>query len=615
MPDLKLKTYEDYYQILKKILEPTKKYFNNELSGIELPNYYATSYSDAILRFESFSRLLWGAMYLNNEDMDYQIVFSMIENGVNPRSQEYWGKLSDYGQMIVETLPILLYCVKKKEHFNCLNENTKSQIGKWFYQINNVKVSENNWEFFVILDNALLEKLGLDYSVDSINEAFNKIDEMYLGNGWYSDGKNAQRDYYISFGMHFYSLLYYILSSDIERNKIIKERAIAFSKTFMSWFSEDGGGLPFGRSLTYKFAQSAFWAGMIISGIDIEHNGIYKGLLNRNLRWWFSQNIFFENGLISIGYAYPNQAFSEYYNGAGSSYWCLKAFSVLWLSKHNIFFSIEEEKFPADIGNVSIAEAMMDVKRYNGDVYAFVNGQRTINMFGHTEAKYEKFVYSTLFGFSTSKSYLGLEQLAADNNLAISFNGIDFIQRHICEDYYSKDGIQYSLWKPLNGVAIKCAIIPSVPSHIRAYFIHSDFQMIFVDHGFAVRREGSTSLCSGGSAVVSTNGQFSEIISLYGNGEPVVINSAPNTNILHPRTLIPAIRWELNPGDYIVCNEVVGNRAFSEIAKHTILVKGNKLLIDGIIVDFTFKKVKQPYMMVGIMKKFKALIKRLKNSI
>ena len=31
----------------------------------------------------------------------------------------------------------------------------------------------------------------------------NRIDEFYLGDGWYSDGATKQIDYYIGFAMHF----------------------------------------------------------------------------------------------------------------------------------------------------------------------------------------------------------------------------------------------------------------------------------------------------------------------------------------------------------------------------------------------------------------------------
>lgn len=94
-------------------------------------------------------------------------------------------------------------------------------------------------------------------------------------------------------------------------------------------FQKEGNALAFGRSLTYKFAQVAFWA-IYSDFLDDEYELSYiKGIINRNLTWWQSQNIIDSNGFLNIGYSYHNQFMTEYYNAKGSSYWCLKLFIIL----------------------------------------------------------------------------------------------------------------------------------------------------------------------------------------------------------------------------------------------------------------------------------------------
>ena len=78
----------------------------------------------------------------------------------------------------------------------------------WFFQINEVQVPHNNWQFFIILVNRFLQLLDLEYSKEKYDQAFSIIEDMYLGDGWYSDGKTQQRDYYIPFAFHYYALLY-----------------------------------------------------------------------------------------------------------------------------------------------------------------------------------------------------------------------------------------------------------------------------------------------------------------------------------------------------------------------------------------------------------------------
>lgn len=607
----------DYINVLKDIVRPAIGFFDEKESCVSLPGYYATSYDDSVLQLESFSRLLWGLLHLDNTFMDENAIIRMICNGVNPESRCYWGKIENYSQKIVETFPVLFYLINKESAFDKLTGNEKNNIEKWFGQINSVKVSENNWEFFVILANIALKELGLQYSEKSIEQSWNKIEKMYLGNGWYADGNTNQRDYYISFAMHFYSLIYYKFTNNKDRKEKIKERALLFSKKFISWFDENGSAIPFGRSLTYKFAQVAFWSALVYSEIDRNNNAFYKGIINRNIRWWLSKDIFSQEGLLTIGYAYENQTFSEYYNGTGSSYWCLKSFLFLMLPENNDFFYIKETELPVLSNVYDIPEAKMIICRYEGVPYAFVNGQRSVNCFGHTECKYEKFVYSTLFGFCISKSYLSLELLSADSNLAISFNNKDFSARHACQKYINQEDEQISIWTPQEGVMIKSVIIPSAPRHVRVHLIKTDKRILLVDHGFAAKKEDAVKECKEGVARVKNNIQISSVESIIGNGEPIIVESVPNTNAIYNRVLIPAIKWELNPGNYVLCDEVVGCSNYASagtgfsgrirLSNKTIRVGEHEVPLDDCN--------EEPYKITGCLKKIKKAIKRIKRTV
>ena len=47
----------------------------------------------------------------------------------------------------------------------------------------------------------------------------------------------------------------------------------------------------------------------------------------------------------------------------------------------------------------------------------------------HAQAKYSKFVYSSKFGFSVPKAGVTYEEGAFDNTLAVSRDGLIFVQR------------------------------------------------------------------------------------------------------------------------------------------------------------------------------------------
>ena len=96
-----------------------------------------------------------------------------------------------------------------------LTDEQKNNYSKWLCQINNLYVPESNWLFFRVLVNVALRKCGREYSEENLSKDLDVIETFYLGDGWYGDGvakegnpNSGQKDYYIPFAIHFYSLIY-----------------------------------------------------------------------------------------------------------------------------------------------------------------------------------------------------------------------------------------------------------------------------------------------------------------------------------------------------------------------------------------------------------------------
>ena len=56
--------------------------------------------------------------------------------------------------------------------------------------------------------------------------------------------------------------------SDPARAALYRNRATKFGQQFARWFDENGAALPFGRSLTYRIGQSAFYSACIWAGLE-----------------------------------------------------------------------------------------------------------------------------------------------------------------------------------------------------------------------------------------------------------------------------------------------------------------------------------------------------------
>ena len=494
-------------------------------------------------------------MTINNNSMK-TVFFSMIKNGVNPISSHYWGNISNYSQTIVEMFPIIHYCARNNEAFQrYFTKEEKLNVGKWFYQINNVEVCDNNWHFFPILVNLFLDKLGCEYNKEIIEKSWKRIDCMYLSNGWYTDGNSQQRDYYISFAFHFYSLLYAYYSDDTRRKDIIKQRADEFAKSYIYFFASSGEAIPFGRSLTYKFAHIAFWSIYSNFVTDRDLLGIIKGIINRNLRWWLKQHIFDNNGLLVNGYAYENPYMLEQYNGTGSPYWAFKGFYFM-LDRNSLFFEIKEKEYPEVAQNICIPEAYINIRHCNGHSYAFVNGQSN-RYFCNKTAKYEKFVYSTLFGFSVSRSFETLEMLAPDNTLAVKI-GNEIMVRNNAVTIYNDEHIQISDWHPAPNITIRSFIIIGTPWHTRIHHVISNVDLILFDCGYTTNASNSSSKDIKDKEIkICCEKKISGAITYNGNVN--ILKCAPCTNILFPNSEMPYIFYDHSIGCKTYISSFYGN--------------------------------------------------------
>lgn len=466
-----LKTREDLVSALEQLTDPLRPLYSRGGARLAIGGTGA-SYSAATAEMEGFSRVLWGLVPLlmgGGENGLWDTVLDGIRHGTDPAHEEYWGEVQDYDQRLVEMAVFgFALAAIPEQIWSPLTQKEQEQLYSWLNQINSHPCYDCNWLFFNVLVNVGFRRIGRPYDAEQLENNLKRMDDFYLGDGWYSDGINGHSDYYVPFAIHYYALLYAKLmeQEDPERSQVFKERARLFATELLGWFAPDGSALPYGRSLTYRFAQSAFWSALVYAGVEVFPVGVVKGLVLRNLRWWFSQPIFDAGGVLTIGYTYPNLVMAENYNAPGSPYWALKTFLPLALSAEHPFWKEEELPLP-DIPAVIVqkpAHLVIVREPASGHVAAFNSGHLYTNEHTHTSAKYEKFVYSTGFGFSVPRSEWGLSQGAFDSMLALSESG-DNLYRVRRRNMESRivDNVLHSVWKPWTNVEVRIWIVAGLP--------------------------------------------------------------------------------------------------------------------------------------------------------
>ena len=560
-----LKTKADVQKALIDLIKPLEPYFDHSDYGLKYDS--GGAYCGALTReVEALLRPLWGIIPLMVGGGDTEVIYRYLDKikaGTHPEHPSYWGKISNRDQMMVEMASIGTgLCIAKAHIWDILTEAEQENLYSWLEQINHYEMPPTNWLFFRILVNLGFKQCGLPYPEKQIEADLADLDSYYLDQGWYVDGYPDQIDYYIPFAFHFYGLIYVKVVNDTQDPYVhkFKERAIKFAKVFRDFFTDDGVAVPYGRSLTYRFAQSAFWGALAFADVEALPWGEIKHLCLQNLRHWFKQNIFSSTGKLTIGYYYRNSVMAEGYNAYGSPYWALKSFIFLALPEGHPFWCAKEIVGEAQ-DHLVIPEmrAILERDATGNQIQMFTMGQHCEGH-AHVEAKYEKFVYSTAFGFSVSKGVLSLAQGAFDNTLAVSSDGGRYyLSRYGVESYDIKNDYLTSVWQPHVGTQIIAYVIPLFPWHVRIYDIQTNQELMLADGGFAFD-------CAADFRVLqdedSISGVAPEMISgikgLTGKQDAEVIFTEPNTNIYFDRVGIPTLKSTLSSGRHLLASMVLG---------------------------------------------------------
>ncbi|KRM07136.1 hypothetical protein FC89_GL000452 [Liquorilactobacillus ghanensis DSM 18630] len=553
---------------------------------------------------EGFMRLLWGLGPFFSDKKRiyewpgwYELTTQGILAGTDPQSPDYWGSdLGDYDQVFVEMGALTAFLYETKATFwDTLSVPKQKTIVKWMDQVNHKTIPKTNWLFFRAMVNQFITDSGYMDNSELITKDYAITNKQYLGNGWSYDGYVNQIDNYIPFAYQFFTILTVGLAhTDNEQSRLLKERAKAFVPSYANWFAADGAALPYGRSLDYRFAQSAFWAACAYAHISLPEGytlGDIKHLLLNNLRWWFKQNIFQSDGLIPIGYAYPNMNFAEGYNGPASAYWALKTFIFFALPDDDLFWTTKESD---DFKFVSLKKQseprMLIAHSQNGlEVQSFTAGQHS-HEHAHGEDKYEKYVYSTTFGFSTAKARTLLKQCAFDNTLAVSESDYFWRTAFKYDDYAIHDNYVYSEWKPWSDVRIKNYIVPAMPWHVRVHQINTKRTLHLAegsfsapDYGKAYQQEFQSGVDN--AVFYKTEVGITGIVGLSKELTAQLSVPEPNTNLYFPKTKIPMQTGILQPGQYTLVSLYLGDRELESIGDDGKLIipdvklNGNRLTI------------------------------------
>ncbi|RRF98061.1 MAG: DUF2264 domain-containing protein [Coriobacteriaceae bacterium] len=297
-------------------LDPLKTHFSDDCSWIYLAGG-AALYEKETIPIEAWARPLWGLAPFwhgggRNKDGFFERAYVCgLAAGADPSSPSFWGGGRDHDQRFVEMAAIAYGLLLAPDVlWEPLSAEERKNVVSWLDLANHASFPQGNWLWFRALVNLALRERGIGWNQRLLEEDLDTLDSFYRGHGWYKDGPEGVFDYYNAMVFHFMSLLYAGLfdAEDPIRAKCYIERAQEFAQEYILLFSKRGEAVPFGRSMTYRFAQSGFWSVALATRTDLGSMftpGCLLGLVKRSIACWNPGDICDNGGTQSIGYGSP----------------------------------------------------------------------------------------------------------------------------------------------------------------------------------------------------------------------------------------------------------------------------------------------------------------------
>lgn len=555
-------TRRDYQAALEGIIQPIRAaILDSDKAGLNLGSSGAV-YDRKRSEVEALIRPLWGIAPYWSSCQDNELRDTYVEKviqGTNPACNNYWGEMDNYDQYIVESAALALTLLLHKDYFwEQIPKKNQQYLIDWLSQALTKRIPKNNWTFFKVLIRVALYRCGVSLDKEELKKELELIDSMYIGDGWYVDGKTTQRDYYVPFAFHYYGLIYSTVmrEEDPEWSKRFIDRAVRFAQDFVYYFDEAGEALPYGRSQTYRFAQGAFFSALVFADVEAIPWGEVKMLLSKHLSSWMNHDIFTFDGRLSIGYHYENLVMAEGYNAPGSPYWALKTFLLLAVKENHPFWSAEpapiqrENKKLIEKGNMLLLH-----EQAGRHLLGYPAGMMIENQ-AHAQSKYSKFVYSSRFGFSVPKAGYSYEEGAFDSTLAVSRDGEYYRIKGNVNDFKLTKEAVYFQWSPFQEVQIETEIYPFGQWHLRVHEIDTAIPLEIREGGFSVPLSGRKPKGETGSiwAKVSEAGLSSQIIAVEGYDQALLVQPEVNTSLFFPRTTLPCLTKKIPAGKHrLIC--------------------------------------------------------------
>ncbi|MFC9328901.1 DUF2264 domain-containing protein [Kitasatospora sp. NPDC057015] len=477
--------------------------------------------------------------------------------------RDSWPPVTDRGQAMVEAASIAFALrLTRPWLWDRLDGGVRDRVGRWLVDALHRAPNDNNWWLFPMAVGGFLAEAGIEErdARAAVRRGLEKIDRMYLGDGWYTDGRPRAFDHYNGWALHLYPVLHAHLADDRELLADHGARLAAHLADYAHLFGADGAPVHQGRSLTYRFAATApLWVGALTGHTPLGP-GTTRRLASGALRYFLDRGAVDERGLLTLGWHGPEPRLIQPYSGPASPYWAGSGFLGLLLPPDHPVWTEPEQPAPSEIRDTvrllarpgwlvqsTAADGLVRLHNHGSD-------DQPADLVQPDNPHYARLAHST----GTGPTHEG----PADNHLALLIGGEPTERGRIVPlaagaDWAASLSHPRTGGRDLPGVTVTSVTVAHGPDEVRVHLVTGAAAGTPVRQGgwaVAGRQAGAGAGTTGVGAAARADGRLSSELRALHGFTGATVAAVPGGTAFGAEAAVPLLTGVLAGGsDLLVC--------------------------------------------------------------
>jgi hypothetical protein len=273
--------------------------------------------------------------------------------GVSPGSSDYWGRIHDFDQRIVESAEIArVLWLTRESLWDKLDREDKTKILTWLRQASVAKTPPSNWMLFPVVDSLVLAKLDAAGAAEELMRARKRFDDYrryYLESGWFFDVPHGV-DFYNTWTISYELFWIHTINPDFEPDFLLP--ALRQSAALTTHLVSPKGLPIMGRSICYRTAVPV----PVIAQSLVDPTDSGQAFRSLDVVWrYFVSHDSLRDGALSQGYFGSDLRILDAYSGAGSCQLGLRSLILAFMHpKDGPFWNAPAMPLPVETGDYSL---------------------------------------------------------------------------------------------------------------------------------------------------------------------------------------------------------------------------------------------------------------------